>query len=324
MKRINGAGVLIIENYYNQICFTVFKSPQGYSEPGGLIDKGEIVKETACRECLEETANLIKLYPNNLSDYVVVDNYIAFIIYLVGIRKTDYYQNLKITRDKCSHHWNETSDMKRIPIQNVNLKTFSVFKDFNGINIMLRQRTYKVIQKSINLIKKIITKKPYYLHQYEGNLLNKCLSGTITYSIQNLELCSIVVAPDIQFSKYKNIRNCNKKLGGLNIQLTGFDYQPIDLLDNLKIKKKFWIPDVIEKHNNKLIFRSNTLDDLSIKLNKDEFRKINGLIFGKQEWFMTFDCNNIDEIIKILLKSTWSIYLICIDKKIKWKQIVQL
>jgi len=324
MVQLSGAGILIIEKYKNKICFTVFKSPQGYNEPGGLIDAGETKKETACRECLEETANLIKLFPNNLSEFVVVNKYIAFIVYLEGLKRQDYFNNLKITKESCPHQWNETTDIKRIPISNIDLKIYSPVFDIDGNKIILRMRTYRIIQEAMKIINKIIQKQPLHLQKYIDPKQNKCLIGTLTYSIQNTELCSIVVAPDSQFNKYKNIRKCDKKFGGIHIKVTDFGYQPIDLLDNLRKNKKYWTPEVMEQHKNKIVIRSNTLDDFSMKLNDLGFKKIKGLIFSNAEWHLSYDCDNIDDLLKILSKSTWSVYLICFNKKIKWKQLFRL
>lgn len=327
MVQLTGAGIFIIEKYKNNICFTVFKTKKGYNEPGGIIDKGETHQETACRECLEETANLIKIFPVNLAEYVIIDKYIAYIVYLEGIMKKDYLNNIKITKQKCPHQWNETYDITRIPINNINFQKYSPVKDFNNETVILRMRTYKIMKAIEQKIPQLIKKKPLQLQRYRNNTSHKCLSDTITYTIKDTEQLALFIAPDIQFTKYKKLKKCDKIFGGLHIKITDFDYNhPIELLDQLKKNQKFWNPEIMEQHENKIIFRSNTLDNLSIKLQKLGFRKIKGLIFGKSEWFMTYDCIHEHDLLKILAKSTWSIYLIKVNenKKIKWKQLFRL
>jgi hypothetical protein len=68
MQNITGAGILVVEFYKNTNCYVLFRSPHSkeYNDPGGLIDPGETPQESACRECREETANLLKFNVSGL------------------------------------------------------------------------------------------------------------------------------------------------------------------------------------------------------------------------------------------------------------------
>lgn len=341
--QISGAGILIVERYNGMNCYTFFRDMKGhYNEPGGIRDGGETPQETACRECREETSNLIQLSPNILNEYVIVDQYMAFVVYLDGLHKTDYIHNSKITRRKCAHHWAETNDMERVPLQNINLNYLPNVVTYEGKNIQLRGRTCKVVIEASKIIVRFLQQQPITLFRQITNLSrNQCLIGTITYTaiplrqplVQQYNKMSnknfaIYVAPDIQFTKYKVLQKCNKKFGGIHITLAGFSSShPINLLNQLPITTKHWTPDVnsiytADKH---IIIRSNTLDKLAEQLNLFGFKKIKGPFHKGDEWHMSLNCKNIKKVMEILLLSTWAIYVV-VEKnnKLKWKRLLEL
>jgi len=360
---INGAGVLIVEMYNDIPCYTLFRNKRGeYEEVGGSRELNEDVHVTAARECREETANLLKIYPNELMDFVVVNQYIAFVTYVIGLHRTDYLYNLGIVNRSCGRHWNEMVDMTRIPIQNIILGQLPYVVTYDGQQIQLRGRTCNVIQEASKIIVHVLGNQPRPLYrQITQTSRNTCLLGTITYTtninpiiqtnantnqlmnnviisnqlINNDVLSGLVgkkialyAAPDLQFTKYKKIRECNSEFGGLHVTLVGFSSShQINMLKNLNIKQKHWAPDIHSStiSGNKIIIHSKTLDHLAEQLTNFKFKKIKGMKSYNSEWHVTANCENMKEILKILVVSSWSIYaIIKKTNKYKWVHLLDL
>ena len=65
-----GAGILIMELYKSNPVIILFGfNKTNFSDPGGLLNIGETPEMGACRECREETANLINIQPNELLQF---------------------------------------------------------------------------------------------------------------------------------------------------------------------------------------------------------------------------------------------------------------
>lgn len=192
-QHLTGAGIMIIETYKNMNCFVLFKSSKNdeYNDPGGLIDPGESPLETACRECREETANLLKFNPSDLSHNVVVGDYISYIAYVNGIHKTHYRQNIKIVKQKCSHHWKENDKLVRVPIDKIDVKKLPYAKDYEGNTILLRGRTSRIVKAILNILPTILKHSPYQLKKNITKLSrNPCLLKTISYSVTSTHICT--------------------------------------------------------------------------------------------------------------------------------------
>jgi hypothetical protein len=186
------AGIYIIEKYKNNIVVVLFgKKNIQYCEPGGIIDPGETSIETACRETREESANLIKITPNELqqisNDSIIANKHISYIIHVNNLSINDYYNNINIIFNKCKHHhcWKENNDMVRIDLKlliNNSLKGINQIHDINNNLINLRSR---IIDLTKNGAHKLLNK--YTLYVLNRNLTTNsrmnCLNGTIYYSL---------------------------------------------------------------------------------------------------------------------------------------------
>lgn len=325
MQRITGAGIMIIESYKNTNCYVVFRSPRSkeYNDPGGLIDPGETPPETACRECREETANLLKFSVNDLSYHVKVGGYISYAVYVNGLRKMDYQNNIRITHSGCAHQWAETDQMVRVPIMNVDYNRLPRVKDYDGNDILLRGRTSRIMKEMAKIIVNVLQSKPIQLIRHVTQVSrNKCLLGTTTYTTTQLNTTNIgqnkieyaiYIAPDIQFTNFPQLRSCNNKWGGLHITIAGFSkIQPNKTIVQIPIKSRRWSPNkkttiVKQKY---IIIKSDTLNKISIYLNNLGVNKLKGPIFGNENWHVTVNCPNVQNIAKILYKSTWSLYIV--------------
>lgn len=324
MQRITGAGIMIVEFYKNTNCYVLFRSPRSkeYNDPGGLIDPGETPQETACRECREETANLLKFNVNDLSYHVKVGGYISYIVYVNGLSKMDYQNNIRITHAGCAHQWTETDRMVRIPIININFNTLPYVWDYDGNSILLRGRTSRIIKETAKILVNILQARPVQLHKQVTQVSrNKCLLGTITYTTSQSNIINtgrnkieyaIYIAPDIQFTTYQQLQSCNR-WGGLHITIAGFSKsQPFQSIVQFPIRSKRWSPNkntsfVKQKY---IIIKSNTLDKISVYLNSLGVKKLKGPIFGNGHWHITVNCPNVPTIAKILYRSSWSLYIV--------------
>lgn len=318
MQRIDGAGILLIEMYKNTNCFVFFRSRNGeYNDTGGIRDAGEMPKTTACRECREETANLLQFSVDDLSVNIIVNKYISYPVYIEGLHLVDYLKNIKITHRNCSHHWKETSHMARIPIAQVSTGRLPHVKDFYGRDIILRGRTCKIITNGMNTINKILNTSPIKLHRQTVNTASpktRCLIGTTTYTVPTKftttastnhrgTSSAIYIKPDV--SKGNN---------DVFIAITGFSKSQPDA-SNIKFhSSKHWRPNKknIMVVNNNILLKSKTLDALAKYLHKLGYHKINNV------WHVVMNTFAISN-------ATWSIY--CVEKsanKISWTKISQL
>lgn len=189
MPQITGAGIMIVEFYKNTNCYVLFRSShsQKYNDPGGLIDSGETLPKTACRECREESANLLKFDVNDLSYKIKVGDYMSYIVYVNGLRKKDYQNNIKIIHSKCAPQWTETDTIVRVPIMNIDYNKLPYVKDYNNNTILLRGRTSRIIKKLSKNISYVLQSNPIQLYRQVTLVSrNKCLNGTITYTSSKL------------------------------------------------------------------------------------------------------------------------------------------
>ena len=184
-KKITGAGILIIEKYKNMNCYVLFRGRKTgqYQEPGGFRDAGEDAKDTACRECREETANLFTFNKKKLSYFITFNNqYITFVIYIKGLQLKKYFDNIKLVHAKCDYHWKETDDIVRVPLQNINPDTFPKTIDINGNEITLRGRTRDILRIASRVVNTVLSSTPRKLKQIKKNNDNQCLLRTSSFT----------------------------------------------------------------------------------------------------------------------------------------------
>ena len=296
---LTGAGILIIELYHGENCIVLFRMHNGqYNETGGLIEKDETPMEAACRECNEETSNLLNLKITDLQYYIVVDKYIAYVVYVSGLSKKDYLHNRKLMFE-CHHHWRETNDMVRIPLHSIILERLPVI-DIPGRRIILRQRTAKVIKCASGYLNIVLANEPIRL---EKNILIKphlkCLEGTSVFASVKHKT-AIFIAP-VDQSLFPKV--CLEYYGGIHITICGFSYnQPVSKLSNIVFH---WKPRKSETRisGNKIYIKSKTLDNLATKLHERGFHKI----IKSNEWHVNVSSKVIDEVYKKIFDVQWHI-----------------
>ncbi len=156
----NGAGVLLIERYFNtnknkyEDVFILFKIGTTYDVGGGIRDRNEAIINTACRELSEESRNLFKLSPNSLSyNYAVrhtykTDNFVCFVIFIQGpIVSKYYYDNMtKINKSNAGYQWRESTDFIRV--------SKDQFINSNGLTTVGHLNTFSTDINSITIVGK--------------------------------------------------------------------------------------------------------------------------------------------------------------------------
>lgn len=340
---LTGAGIFLVENYKGSIVATLFgKYGNSYSEPGGSIDHGESPLETACRETREETANLIRIKPQELQQHskpINIGGYMAYIMYIKNIKSRLYNFNVaKIFKDCTDHHWKETNSMARVSLSvliNAATKNISYVTNISGAIINIHPRTLNIVRQSINYLNMLYYNTyplPLYPNVTMGSR-NPCLIGTYSctltslighpliqpsnttiknFKIENPSKYAIYIVPNLP-SEFENLHKCNKKWKGIHVTLVGFSSNHPKLK---KIIKKIsqnsiveWKIDIdtFDIKNNTIFFQSQTLDNIARKLSKKGIQKIKGKFFSGADWHMSFvDCDIPSNIKDILKDVTWS------------------
>jgi hypothetical protein len=176
----SGAGVLIIENYYDnrkgrsEPAILLFKSSTNseYQELGGSVDTNltsslAVLQQTAKRELREESCNLFniraeldrKINEKNMFVDINTSNGSLYRCYVVGIEGMIFGEdvfdiNCKLVKEQgAPSHWKETNDVKRFFISDlikcITLKN-NMCLNADGNNCKIRQRTIDVLAKIVN------------------------------------------------------------------------------------------------------------------------------------------------------------------------------
>lgn len=212
-KKYNSAGVLIISKYSGQDCIILFKSslyvPSGINKgkyycdiPGGGIDNiDSSIEDTASRELFEESKKLLSISQKNLK--LAKDNnsflelpgrrlsgkrkaglFACFVCRLLNVKSKIYNKNKDILKKlKMSHVYYETSELIRIPINNIR----AYFKDLKLSDI---KKPCEI--KDVNNVVQYITL-----------LASKCLFLACVKTVND----ETIYENAIKFSEYKEILN---------------------------------------------------------------------------------------------------------------------
>jgi hypothetical protein len=204
-KQFSGAGVLIIEDYYNRynVCIpTVLlvrnASSGNYGDFGGMYEKHHTdLQHTAIEELREESLNLFDIDSSFLDTYVDIpttrDNiyYRTYIIKINNVSRKHYMYNYDLI-EQCYYNkiriprcWRETDDITHVPISNllnnIDLHTNNVIDVYHNY-VKLTTRTKKIIKYSKEVleshsnIKAIGNKDNFYINDTKD-----FLNGTYTF-----------------------------------------------------------------------------------------------------------------------------------------------
>lgn len=194
---ITGAGVLIITPQGiivgHQLYKTILSKKPVFEDFGGGIKTTP--KETAILETLEETANLIRLSPNLLTNYIEVKD--KYRMYVVGIKDfpfEEFKKNYDIVKGnpKIENYYREVNSLAIIPVKNINNeKKVNIKYNFFGKGIINEER---IIVKNINDKEIMIS----------GRLSNLLFNEKGLEKIENIT----------KFIKYKKIINNKGKFNG--------------------------------------------------------------------------------------------------------------
>ncbi len=336
---ITGAGIFIIELYKSVPVVVLFGlNKTNFSDPGGLIDYGETVEQTACRECREETANLINIKPHELTQIsfpIIAKQYKSYIIYIQNLSSQDYIHNANQIFNTCySDHWKETNTITRINLYDIMnaAESYSNFVyDIYGGQCVIRERVMDLLRVGGPIFTNSINNNPIIMAR---NLVMTsrlpCLIGTYSYTIAQQNIINIPIQQNIiniqnnkKYAIYVISKNsiCNDKTK-LYIKITNFskkyDYDYVKQclitltsmmsLSNWKVETKY-----VKIKNNTLYFKSKTLDKITKYLNHNKFEKINGPVYTKKPWHIKMDCDIPKNIIEIL--KDMKFYLCIVSKK---------
>lgn len=336
-SQIKGAGILIIENYKNNLVVTLFGNKgKEYSDLGGTVDPNENYVVTACREAREESANLIKIEPNELKKIGIPITFMSYKVYIVYVKNLNmkaYQQNVKKIFQECNKRvWKENNDMVRIPLNKMLDAIKKNKKEVNDIDnkkIQIRGRTIKIIEKANKILRNMDKQIPHLLHQ-NVTLDNKmqCLIGTYTYTLKkqnpktqkstpqkSIHPYAIYLVPHLK-GKEKELHKCNQEKGGIHIELVGFSKNHPPIKPNLeylsKIGKDQWKinGESIRIKNNAIYFDSNTLDKIASYLTQNTFQKVKGERFSKVDWHISMNCAITEKMLKIIKNTTWSLCIV--------------
>lgn len=339
--KTGGSGILIIESYNGTNVVTLFEDKKGMcADLGGYIDKGENPEEAACREAQEESANLLTIKPDQLLKIGRPSNiggYISYIIYVMGLSRKTYKNNLKQIERKCKQkHWKETRKMIRFPLNNIiniSQQHIQITSDVDGKQRTIRDRTTAIIRKGVNLINQLIMGKPHVLRRKKIKKSDmKCLIGTTTFKIDRYSLSllgtnyhpqtvyrnptqgisyGIYVAPKLTSRTEPFLVNCNPTWGGMHITLVGFSYNNPEILNFLSQMAfngtRPWSVNVntLFVNKNTINFKSNTLDRIADYLAYNGFTNVKGPKYSNFMWHMSSDCPVPYDIKRVMLSTNW-------------------
>lgn len=347
--KYTGAGILLLEKYNNQDVICLFNENGNFTEPGGGIDIGESVEEAAYREGREETSNLITILPYELQQFgspIIHNEYVCFALYITGLSESVYNKNLSLTQRCKSKSWNETDGFVRFPLKKILVaatKGETKAIDINGKERNIRDRTMKLLTKSVNVLMGLTLTQPHNLIKHLiTNSKMDCLIGTYTYRMEltnDMDIppspprkhrYAIYAAPDLQTipeSDQKYIKSCGDSWGGAHVTIVGFhrEHPPLKLflqyISNSGAKDWKLNPRKAVIQNNKLLFNSRTLDKIADFLKHNGFKRVKGPIHSGDHWHINCQSNIHEKAIKILNKCKWSLTIVRKEgDSVRWQE----
>lgn len=331
-----GAGIFIIELYKLTPVVVLFGfNKTNFSEPGGSLEIGETIETCACRECREETENLINIKPDELvqiSVPIIYKQYKSYIIYIQNLSARDYIYNANQIFNTCpSMSWKETNTITRINLHdiiNAAQNYLDYAYDIYGNQCFVRSRTMDLVRQGASIFMNMINYSPIMLTR---NLVMtsrmQCLIGTYSYTIK------IHYVPNIKYAIYvipkdKTFLNCSNDLIP-HVTIAGFsdkfDYNQIK--SHLEILNKLMAYNdwkINTKHvkikNNSIQFKSKTLDHIANYLHENNFERVKNSEPNK--WHITINCDIPKNIITILKKMKFYLCIVSKNDKFKLKKIL--
>ena len=140
---------------------------------------------------------------------------------------------------------------------------------------------------------------------------------------------AIYLAPNINKDSHWFLKKCNPLWGGMHVTIVGFHNDHPPLKANLrkaskiipkifkKRKMSLWKmnPKTIKIKGNKIYFKSRSLDKLSSWFRTKGFNNV------KSNWHITSENCNIPKHVSCILEDlTWSLVIVKLGNKIKWKE----
>lgn len=331
-----GAGLFVIELYMNTPVVTLFgKNGMNYSDPGGIVDKGETSEQTAYREGREETANLINIQPAELLQYsipVKMGGYTSYVIYVENLSYKDFMYNENLINYGCNQRaWKETNSMTRVELSKIILAADNLLNyatDVNGVNVSIRDRTMGLVKYGSNIILSLLNTKPIPLYRHQVTTSRMpCLIGTFTYTISPMAIYTpstlpghieyaVYIAPDLTNASHPFLLNCAPTWGGMHITLAGYHTnQPapqsfLQHISNSGIKPWTVSDNTIKVRKRTIYFKSKTLDSIGDFLHENKFYKVKGPKYSGKKWHVTSECKIPSDIKNILKHQTWSLVLV--------------
>lgn len=329
---ITGSGIMVMELYKMTPVIVLFGLNKfNFSDPGGTLNWGETPEMGACRECKEETANLINIHPHELiqiSTSIVVGSYKSHIIYIKNLKALDYVHNVNKIFTTCTDlSWKETNTITRIRLSDIitasNSNQYYV-NDIYGHLCNIRNRTMGLIKKSAHILTSLVQFSPISLHKQIVTYSHlSCLIGTYSYTIMNNNINNII--PNIKYAIYivpydSTILKCNTNIIP-HITISGFsnkyDYPTLKniiytLTSNWETKKWKISIDTLKLKNKSIQFKSKTLDEISHYLHKNNVKKIKGPHYVTTNWNIKIQCDSFNNIKQIFRKMKW--YLCIVSK----------
>jgi hypothetical protein len=332
---ITGAGILIVELYKGVPVVVLFgMNKMNFSDAGGSLHMGETPEMGACRECREESGNLLNIKPHELNQIgipIQYGQYMSYIIYVQNLKAVDYVTNMNQTFNYChDNSWKETNTIARIgmyDIINASNKNVNIVNDIYGGVCQIRGRTMGLIKFCSNILSGVPNYTPIMLHRnYVNHSRMPCLIGTHSYTIsnnlnlnvninyhdQNISYAIYIIPKDSTFLNCRKDTITHITLSGFTTKFTFHQLNTILIALTNKMSNKKWKIDTktIEISDKVIHFKSNTLNKIAKFLYKNGVKKIKGPKYDGNEWHIYLDCKIPVNTIKKLEKMKWYVCVV--------------